>query len=112
MSRFNRGLLGGLSLGALSVVAGASLLTTAAYAQDVIYLHTAPPPPRVEAIPVLPPERVEVDRWQPGYWRWTGDEYAWVDGHYVAAPQRGAVWVPGRWQEDSRGWFYMQGHWS
>jgi hypothetical protein len=33
-------------------------------------------------------ERVEVERWQPGYWRWNGHEHVWVEGHYVAARVR------------------------
>lgn len=107
MSRFNRrGLLGGLT-----IVVGASVLATAANAQEVIYVHTPPPPPRVETVPVLPPERVEMERWQPGYWQWTGAEYSWVDGHYVGMPRRGADWVPGRWESRPDGWVYIQGHW-
>jgi hypothetical protein len=108
MSSFNRRSL----FTGLSIVVGAGVLATGAFAQEVIYVHTAPPPPRVETIPVLPQDRVDVERWQPGYWRWTGAEYAWVDGHYVGMPHRGAVWVPGLWQQDARGWVYVQGHWG
>jgi len=104
-------LLSGLASG-LTIAVGASVLATAAFAQDVVYVPTAPPPPRVETVPVLPPDRVDVERWQPGYWRWNGAEYSWVEGHYVEAPRRGVAWIPGRWEQRAGGWVYIQGHWS
>ena len=104
-----RGLLGGFavatSVGLLAVPAMAQL-------QAEIYVPTAPPPARVEVVPVLPPERVEIEHWQPGYWRWNGGEYVWTEGHYVARPQPRAVWAPGRWEQRPRGWVYVEGHWN
>lgn len=106
MSRFSRrGLFGGLTL-----AVGVAVLASAAYAQDVVYVPTAPPTPRVEVVPPLPPGRVET--WQPGYWHWNGAEYVWVAGHYVDAPRRGAVWIPGRWEQRPQGWVYIAGHWG
>ncbi|SJZ93833.1 YXWGXW repeat-containing protein [Enhydrobacter aerosaccus] len=106
MASFSRsGVLGGLTL-----VVGASVLAGVASAQDVIYVPAAPPPPRAEIVPTVPADRVVT--WQPGYWRWTGAEYAWVAGHYVDAPRRGAVWIPGRWEQRARGWVYVDGHWN
>jgi len=99
-------------LSGLTVAVGASLVAaTGAQAQDVIYVHTAPPPVRVETVPVLPPDRVELERWQPGYWRWNGVEYSWVQGHYVGVPHPGAAWVPGRWEQRPGGWVFIEGHW-
>jgi WXXGXW repeat (2 copies) len=104
-----RGMLGGLtiaaSIGAMAPAAFAQL-------QAEIYVPTAPPPPRREVIPVLPPDRVEIEHWQPGYWRWNGHEYVWAEGRYVARPRRGAAWVPGRWEQRPRGWVYIEGHWG
>jgi hypothetical protein len=106
MSQCNRrGLLNGAA-----IVLGASLVATAAYAQNVIYVPTAPPPPRVEVIP--PPPANQVETWQKGYWRWDGQQYAWNEGHYVAAPRTGAVWTPGAWEQRPEGWVYVQGHWN
>lgn len=99
-------------LGGLTIVTGVAMFAGATIAQDVIYVPTAPPPPRVEMIPTLPSERVEIERWQPGYWRWTGQEYTWVEGHYVGVPHAGAAWVPGRWEQRPGGWVYIQGHWT
>jgi hypothetical protein len=107
MSSFNRrGLIAGLTV-ALSV----GVLGCSAHTQEVVYVPTAPPAPRVEVVPTLPAERVD-EAWQPGYWRWTGSEYVWVSGHYVSTPRRGAVWIPGRWERQPRGWVYNEGHWG
>lgn len=105
-----RGLLGGFA-----IATGAILVASSAFAQATIaevYVPTAPPVPRVEVIPVLPPERVEIERWQPGYWRWSGHEYVWVEGHYMARPRARAEWVSGRWEQRPRGWVYVEGHWD
>ena len=69
-------------------------------------------PPRAEVVPVLPAERVEVERWQPGYWRWNGYEHVWTEGHYVDRPRPRAEWIPGRWEQRPRGWVYVEGHWN
>jgi len=104
-----RSLLGGLAIA--SGVGMAAVPAVAQFTADV-YVPAAPPPPRVEVVPVLPPERVEIMRWQPGHWRWSGGEYIWVEGHYVERPQPRAVWVPGRWEQHPRGWVYVDGHWD
>jgi len=99
--------------GALAVVAGAGSLVVTAQAQaQEVFVERAPPPPRYEAVPVLPPERAEREHWQPGYWRWNGHEHVWVEGRYVERPRRGAVWVPGRWEQRPRGWVFIEGHWA
>jgi hypothetical protein len=104
-----RGLLGGFA-----IVTGVGLMAGSALAQPIaeVYVPSAPPPPRVEVVPVLPRERVEVERWQPGYWRWSGHEYVWVEGHYMVRPRPVAEWTPGRWEQHPRGWVYIEGHWN
>ena len=101
-------------LGSLSIAAGTAVLATKAMAQAEaeVYVPLEPPPPRREVIPVLPPDRAEIDYWQPGHWRWNGHEYAWIEGHYVARPRRGAVWVPGHWDHREHGWVFVEGHWG
>jgi len=93
------------------LAAGASAIVSGAQAQE-IFIERAPPPPRVEVVPVIPAERMEREHWQPGYWRWDGREHVWVEGHYVERPRRGAVWVPARWEQRPRGWVFVEGHWS
>lgn len=101
-------------LGTLSLAAGSAALATKAMAQAQaeIYVPLEPPPLRREVVPVLPPERAEIEYWQPGHWRWTGHEHVWVEGHYVERPRRGAVWVPGHWDRRERGWVFVEGHWG
>jgi len=100
-------------IGSLGVLAGAAALAGPADAQlqAEIFIPTAPPPPRVEVVPVLPSERVELERWQPGYWRWNGHQHVWVEGRYIVRPQPRAEWIPGRWEQRPRGWVYVEGHW-
>ena len=69
-------------------------------------------PHTARCIPVLPAERVEVERWQPGYWRWNGYEHVWTEGYYVARPRPRAEWISGRWEQRPRGWVYVEGHWN
>ena len=100
--------------GGLTLLTGAAALAGPASAQlqAEIFVPIAPPPPRVEVVPVLPADRVEVERWQPGRWRWNGYEHVWVEGHYVHRPQPRAEWIPGRWDQRPRGWVYIDGHWN
>ena len=109
-----RGLFGGFSIAAGTVVLGTTLLGPSAMAQlqAEIIIPAEPPPPRVEVIPVLPRERVEREVWAPGYWRWNGNSHVWVEGHYVVRPRPAAVWVPGRWERRPSGWLYIEGHWG
>jgi len=85
MSSFTRRSL----LGGFAIATGAGLLAVPAAAQFTaeVYVPSAPPPPRVEVVPVLPRERVEIEHWHPGYWRWDGREYVWAEGRYVARPR-------------------------
>jgi hypothetical protein len=109
-----RRLFGGILIGAGAVIAtvpAAAQLQAEIYVPEV-YVPVGPPPPRTEVIPVLPEERVEVERWQPGYWRWNGHEHIWNEGHYVARPRPVAEWLPGRWEQRPRGWVYVEGHWN
>jgi hypothetical protein len=110
MNHFTRRrLLGGMLIGTSAAIAA---LPARAQLQAEVYVPMAPPPPRVEVIPVLPPERASAERWQPGYWRWNGHEHIWTEGHYVARPRPRAEWIPGRWEQRPRGWVYVQGHWN
>ena len=110
MTKFTRrNLFGGLTLltGA-AAIAGPAL----AQLQAEVFVPIGPPPPRVEVVPVLPADRVEIERWQPGRWQWNGHEHVWLEGHYVHRPQPRAEWIPGRWEQRPRGWVYIDGHWN
>jgi hypothetical protein len=104
-----RGLFGGL-VPVVGLVAGLGVVARQAFADEVI-ITREPPPMRTEVIPVLPPERAELEVWQPGHWRWDGNEHVWVEGHYVARPHRGAEWVPAHYDRRPGGWVFIDGHW-
>ena len=103
-----RGLICGFPLAAGMIVLGAAALAQPAE----IIITTEPPPLRTEIIPVLPPERIEREVWQPGYWRWDGRGHVWVEGRYIVRPRPAAVWIPARWERRPGGWVYIEGHWG
>lgn len=69
---------------------------------------SGPPPAPVREEPPPPPSREA--SWVPGYWHWTGMQYAWIPGHWEARP--GATWAAprvtsladGRYVYESGGW--------
>ena len=74
----------------------------------LVYVDQAPPPRRVEVVPVHPgPEFVWID----GYWGWTDRAYAWVPGRWARPPRLRAHWVPGHWRREHRGWYWQPGRW-
>ena len=90
--------IGAGSLGALGT-------GTPTYAD--VYVRIAPPAPRYEVVPAVPPGWV----WVPGYWNWSGHRYVWVRGHRVHA-RRGEHWVGHRWRENHGRWHMERGHWD
>jgi hypothetical protein len=70
-----------------------------------------PPYDPGEAVPPPPPSAYPM-AWQPGYWRWGGNQYLWVPGHYVRTPRPAAVWVPGHWAARGGQWVWIPGHWG
>ena len=77
-----------------------------ALAQISIQIGVAPPQPRYEAVPVLPPNRV----WAPGYWAWNGDRHIWVRGHSIRQRQ-GHRWAPDHWERRGNGYYRQPGYW-
>ncbi len=57
------------------------------------YHHYGPPPPPPPG-PAMMHGRAGMV-WIPGYRRWTGTRYRWVEGRWVRPPRPGMVWVPG-----------------
>ena len=97
------------SLAAAVILAGALLATTAcAGSSGRVYIRTGPPPVRAEVVAVSPgPGYV----WVPGYYQYRGSAYVWVAGRYERPPRVRARWVPGHWERDRRGWYFVDGHW-
>lgn len=72
-----------------------------------IYVQTAPPPVRVEAVPA--PRRGHV--WVPGYWEWRHHRHVWVPGTWVVA-RPGYAYVSPRWTERGGRWYFERGRWN
>lgn len=90
----------------LTALLAFSLIPAVANAE--VYVKLPPPPPIVEH-PGPPPHPGNV--WIAGYYRWDGEHYVWVRGHYDSPPSPHDVWVAHSWEHTSRGWVLVQGHW-
>jgi hypothetical protein len=84
----------------------AALVSTPTFAQTEVIIRDAPPPMRVEAVPVERPGYV----WDRGHWRYEGRGYVWVPGHWQPV-MRNARWEPGHWESRGPNWFWIEGHW-
>jgi len=73
-----------------------------------IWAPVAPPPPRVEVIPVAP-SRDHI--WIPGYWHWESNQHRWMEGHWEERREH-EHWVPHRWERDDHDqWRLNGGYW-
>jgi hypothetical protein len=75
---------------------------------SVVYVRSAPPPPRRIRIPPRPSATAV---WVDGYWNWTGATFVWVDGFWERHP-RSRAWVPDRWVHTDLGWYRRPGRWK
>src|SRR5579863_8298582 len=52
--------------------------------------------------------------WTPGYWAWDDDsqDYYWVPGTWVLAPEPGYLWTPGYWGWGDGAFFFHEGYWG
>ena len=66
-----------------------------------------PPPPREAMVGRSHAGRV----WIPGYYRWTGRGYRWVQGRWVRPPRNGQVWMPGYRASRPGGYIWVEGYW-
>jgi len=82
-------------------------------AQIAIGVTVAFPPPDlpVYAQPVCPGPNF---LWTPGYWAWDPDfdDYYWVPGTWVLAPESGFFWTPGYWAWGGNGFVFYGGYWG
>lgn len=44
-------------------------------------------------------------------WAWRGNRYECVPGYWAKPMHPRAVWVPGHWQRNRRGHFWVGGYW-
>jgi hypothetical protein len=71
----------------------------------------APPDLPVYEQPICPAEGYI---WTPGFWAWDEDydDYYWVPGTWVLAPEVGFLWTPGYWAWGGSGFVFYEGYWS
>jgi hypothetical protein len=69
-------------------------------------VRTAPPPERMEAVPMSPgPGYI----WARGHWAWRHETWEWIPGHWNSV-QPGQEWIPGQWVPRNGGYVWVEGH--
>jgi hypothetical protein len=100
-------------LAIMGVMLGAVALPGTASAQVAVEFSVgfAPPPLPVYDQPICPGERYI---WTPGYWAWDDDDqdYYWVPGTWVEAPEVGYLWTPGYWGWGGEAYVFHVGYWG
>ena len=86
-------------------------LTAASFAQISVVVSFGPPPLPIYEQPLCPGEGYI---WTPGFWAWDNDfdDYYWVPGTWVLAPQIGFLWTPGWWGWGGEGFIFHEGYWG
>jgi hypothetical protein len=104
---FVDGLVAALVLSSGAVTVGCVAAATAPPSRAIVV--TGPPPAPIAEEPTAPPQPASV--WIAGYWHWTGIQYAWIPGHWEAAPRTGAVWRAPRYVKNEGSYIYEPGTW-
>jgi hypothetical protein len=84
-------------------------MSATAFAQIGISISFAPPELPVYDQPLCPGDGY---LWTPGYWAYSGDDYYFVPGTWVVAPEAGLLWTPGYWGWRNNGYFFNEGYWG
>ncbi len=99
-----------VSLVALALTLGPSLVSPLLGDQAVAQSQLAPqppPPPQVES-PGRPPNPNAV--WISGHWLWRSGRYEWEPGRWETPPP-GAAYIPGHHRSTGQGWVWEPGRW-
>ena len=100
-------------LAIMGVMSGAVALPGTASAQVAVEFSVgfAPPPLPVYDQPICPGDRYI---WTPGYWAWDDydQDYYWVPGTWVEAPEVGYLWTPGYWGWGGEAYVFHVGYWG
>ena len=87
------------------------VLSIPSFAQVRISVRFAPPALPVYEQPLCPGEGYI---WTPGFWAWDDDydDYYWVPGTWVLAPEPGYLWTPPYWAWDNGVYLFHEGYWG
>jgi hypothetical protein len=90
---------------------GVLAISTASFAQVGISITIGPPALPVYEQPLCPAEGYI---WTPGYWAYgyDDDDYYWVPGTWVLAPEVGFLWTPGYWGWVDESFVFYEGYWG
>ena len=87
------------------------LMSATSSAQISVAIRIGPP-----ALPVYeqPPCPAEGYIWTPGYWAYNYDynDYYWVPGTWVLAPEPGYLWTPAYWGWGGDRFIFHEGYWG
>ena len=104
-------LIRAISFGSLVLALLVLTLPATSVAQVAFSISFGPP-----ALPIYTQPRCPADGyiWTPGYWAYDSDynDYYWVPGTWVMAPQPGLFWTPGYWAWNGNGFFFNEGYWA
>ncbi len=80
-------------------------------AQVAISVSFGPPALPVYEQPICPDDGYI---WTPGYWAWDPDnqDYYWVPGTWVLAPEVGYLWTPPWWGWENGAFLFHEGFWG
>lgn len=86
-------------------------LPTSSFAQFRISVAFGPPALPVYEQPICPGDGYI---WTPGYWAWDQDveDYYWVPGTWVLAPEVGFLWTPPYWGWTDGAFVFNDGYWG
>jgi hypothetical protein len=87
------------------------LVSAASFAQIGVSITIGPPPLPVYEQPICPGDGYI---WTPGYWAYDNDvnDYYWVPGTWVTAPETGYLWTPAYWGWGGDGFVFYDGYWG
>lgn len=86
-------------------------ISVAAFGQIRIAVSFGPPALPVYEQPLCPGDGY---LWTPGYWGWDADvnDYYWVPGTWILAPEVGFLWTPPYWGWGDGGFLFYDGYWG
>src|SRR5580692_9142453 len=99
------------SIRSLLLTLGVLAISAASFAQIGVgvSITIAPPDLPVYEQPLCPGEDYI---WTPGYWAYADDDYYWVPGTRIVAPEVGFLWTPGYWAFEENRYFFHEGYWG
>lgn len=86
-------------------------ISAVSFAQIGVAITVGPPALPVYEQPICPGDGY---LWTPGYWAYDYDvqDYYWVPGTWVEAPEVGYLWTPGYWGWGGNAFLFHEGYWG